>query len=243
MEFFETPTHTHVQCPGEQTAQVIALCVVFQAIQIEHRLGLLALEPTSAAQRQKTVQDDVGHGNPLKDVEARLKQMADIGQIVLFVQQAGEKSGSRMASDRGTAAVRFCGFQGVAKDILRFTDAPLMHQAHAVDASTNEGPARRGIRAIAVLDDCTHSLVITAEQIQPGKNGGATGQYQIVGIVRYRFQFRSEAPCGLGQVTLHGQRATRYQQALTLLNIQSVLLRLQLVKYLLPFCEVMRMQL
>ncbi|MND88057.1 hypothetical protein D3C80_800700 [compost metagenome] len=42
---------------------------------------------------------------------------------------------------------------------------------------------------------------------------------------------------------MHGQCATGDQQPLTLLGIEPMLLRLQMVKYLLPFGEVMRMEL
>ncbi|MNY17308.1 hypothetical protein D3C86_1506180 [compost metagenome] len=97
-----------------------------------------------------------------------------------------------MAGNRSTVAVQLCLFQGVAKDIVRFADTSLVDQAHALDTTADQSPARRSIRAVAVLDDLAHSLVIATEQIQPGQNGGSTGQNQIIGIVRYPLQFRSE---------------------------------------------------
>ncbi|MNP55958.1 hypothetical protein D3C76_1506470 [compost metagenome] len=88
------------------------------------------------------MQNDVGHGNPLKDIQAWFQQQADVGQVILFVQQAREERGGGMAGNRSTGAMRFCRFQGVAQNIFRFADAALVDQAHAVDTTADQGSAR-----------------------------------------------------------------------------------------------------
>ncbi|MCY1364360.1 hypothetical protein D9M69_511590 [compost metagenome] len=82
------------------------------------------------------MENDVRQGDAFLEVEVRLQQLADFGQVVLLIQQAGQEACSSITRDNCTIAVRLCLFQGIAKDILGFANASIVDQAYAIDTTT-----------------------------------------------------------------------------------------------------------